>query len=320
MKSDFSAHPDGPEDRFEEYDSEGTVGAIFHALESNGYRARRLGGGRRFVEEALRKPPDLVFNIAEGFGTRSREAHVPSVCEMLRIPYTHSDPLTCAVTLEKAEAKRVVASHGIPTPRFAVVERPEQAEDLPLSFPVISKPLWEGSSMGIRRTSRATDPASLAETVGRLVGDYGQPVLVEEFCSGPEFTVGILGDGRPEAIAVMEIVPRVDRPEEFVYSLEVKRNYKVEVEYRVPPGRPRELLRAVEDVALGAYRALGCRDVGRVDIRVGADGEPKFLEVNPLPGLNPVTSDIVILAGKAGMPYNDLIGKIVENARRRLSI
>ncbi|AKF11500.1 D-alanine--D-alanine ligase family protein [Sandaracinus amylolyticus] len=307
-----------PDDAFEEYDSDATVAAIEEALGANGYRTRRLGSGRSFLARAMQEPGDLVFNIAEGYGTRSREAHVPSALEMLGVPYTHSDPLTLALTLDKAMAKRVVASAGVPTPRFVVVENVEQLHDVPLAFPLIAKPLFEGSSMGVRKHSRVVDLYDLRELCGQLLADYREPVLVEEFCSGPEFTVGILGTGASaQVIGAMEIVPRNCAVEEFVYSLEVKRNYLEEVEYHVPPRRPDELVRAVEDVALAAYRALACRDVGRVDVRLGDDGEPKFLEVNPLPGLNPVTGDLVILARANGLGYADLIGRIVEGARER---
>jgi D-alanine-D-alanine ligase len=269
----------------------------------------------------LREPPELVFNIAEGFGTRSREAHVPAVLEMLRVPCTHSDPLTCAVTLDKAVAKTLVAAEGVPTPRWAVAASADDPALARLALPVIAKPLAEGSSIGIRKSSRIERLPELREAVARLGTAYGQPVLVEEFCPGPEFTVGILGNGRSaRVVAAMEIVPRTTSREQFVYSLEVKRNYETEVEYHVPPRQPVALVRRAHEVALGAYRALGCRDVARVDLRVGADGEPRFLEVNPLPGLNPVTGDLVILAGRAGLSYEGLIGAIVDAARERHKI
>ena len=319
LKSDHAGKVAGPDDRLEEYDSTATVDAIASALRAAGHEPRPLGGGRAFLERMLADPPELVFNIAEGFGTRSREAHVPSVCEMLGVPVTHSDPLTLAVTLDKAIAKQIAAAAGVATPRWAIVERAGDAAGLDLAFPVIAKPLSEGSSMGIRRSSRAADSAALAREIERLVDGYEQPVLVEEFCSGPEFTVGVLGTGaEARSIGAMEIVPRVDRPEEFVYSLEVKRNYLEEVLYEVPPRRPPEVGRAVLDLAVAAHRALGCRDVSRVDVRLTASGEPRFLEVNPLPGLNPVTGDLVILATRAGIPYETLIARIVGAALRRI--
>jgi D-alanine-D-alanine ligase len=321
LRTDFPDANDGPEDRLEEYDSEATVEAIAQALRANGHTPRRLGGGRALLHEVLGHPPDLVFNIAEGFGTRSREAHVPSVLEMLRIPYTHSDPLTLALTLDKAMAKRVAASAGVPTPPFAVVERVAQAGEIGLRFPVIAKPLYEGSSMGIRNGSRLSDREALCACVEQLLADYGQAVLVEEFCPGPEFTVGVLGNGdQARPIGVMEIVPRTGHLHEFIYSVEVKRDYEQQVEYHVPPRRGDGVARQVEQVALGAYHALGCRDVARVDIRTDAEGMPRFLEVNPLPGLNPRSGDLVILSRKSGLPFETLIGRIVENARARCGL
>lgn len=329
LKQSFKIAPEAPEDRLEEYDSEATVDAIAEVLRALGHTPEKLGGGRPFLERVLREPPELVFNFAEGYGTRSREAHLPAVLELLEIPFTHSDPLTLAVTLDKSIAKRMVASVGLPTPRFLVVERVEEldgrelrdASGHTLAFPVFAKPLYEGSSMGIRRASRIEDRAALLERTALLLRDYRQPVLVEEFCAGPEFTVGILGNGeRVRAIAVMEVTPRKGPVESFVYSLEVKRNYLEEVEYHVPPRREAAVLAEIERVALGCYRALGCRDVGRVDVRMDRDGQPKFLEVNPLPGLHPVTGDIVIMSKRMGLSYQDLIGGIVEEARLRLGL
>lgn len=332
LKTDFTSRPEGsqagprgrsvpsaaPDDFLEEYDSPATIEAIAGALERLGHRARPLGGGRRFLERVLAEPPELVFNIAEGFGTRSREAHVPAVLEMLGIPYTHSDPLTLAVTLDKGVAKRLAASAGVRTPRFAVVSDPGQLSHLDLMLPVIAKPLWEGSSKGIRKSSRVADGAALEETVRRLLADYGEPVLVEEFLPGAEFTVGIVGTGRDaRVIGALEIVPRLARPEEFVYSVEVKRNWEVEVEYHVPPRRPAEVVEEVERTALEAYQALDCRDLGRVDVRLDAAGRASFLEVNPLPGIHPVTGDLCILARGSGLAYDDLIAAVIASARRR---
>jgi D-alanine-D-alanine ligase len=318
LKSDFTVGPGDPEDRLEEYDSAATVDGIAAGIAANGHEAVHLGGGRRLLERLLSDPPDLVFNVAEGHGTRSREAHVPAVCEMLRIPFTHSDPLTLAVTLDKAVAKKLAAADGVPTPRWALSTTGEEPALDHLELPVIAKPNAEGSSMGIRRASRLTDRAALRERVRELVRAYGQPVLVEEFCPGVEYTVGVLGTaGAARTVAAMEIVPKRVPAAEFVYSLEVKRDWEEEVQYHVPPRQPAELVAQIEGIALAAYRSLGCRDVGRVDVRLGADGEPRFLEVNPLPGLNPRTGDLPILARMAGMPYERLIGAILDSASER---
>jgi D-alanine-D-alanine ligase len=324
LKSDFAAAAptaEGADDLLEEYDSERTIDGIVAAIAKKGHVPRRLGGGRRFLEAVLEAPPDLVFNVAEGFGSRSREAHVPAVCEMLRIPCTHSDPLTLAVALDKAMAKRVVAAAGVATPRFAVVDSIADARRVDLAFPLIAKPLYEGSSMGVRSGSKCDDAVQLERQLARLLGDYRQPALIEEFCTGPEFTVGVLGSGagaRP--IGVMEIVPLTGGTENFVYSVEVKRIWSKEIAYHVPPQRPREEVATLERTALSAYRALQCRDVGRVDLRVGRDGEAKFIELNPLPGVNPGWSDLCVLSEKAGLSYDRLIGDILDAALARLKL
>jgi|SRR5882672_10863026 len=325
LKADFEhlKSASAPDDALEEYDSIATVEGIERALVARGHRVRRLGGGRNFVAAVLEAPPQLVFNISEGRGTRSREAHVPALCEMLGLPYTHSDPLTSALTLDKALAKRVVQSCGVPTPAFAVIERVEQLGDLALRFPLFAKPLFEGSSMGISRKSKLDDPATCRERVAALLRDYGEPVLVEEYCSGAEFTVGVLGTGATaRAISAMEIVPKLVSRADFVYSLEVKRNWNwaEEVEYHVPPRRPAHEVAAIEKVALDAYRALGIRDVGRVDLRCDAGGTPKFIEANPLPGIAPGWSDLAILWERTGRTHDQLIQAILDNACERLKL
>lgn len=310
---------DAPSDALEEYDSIDTIEAVESVLAAGGHRVRRLGGGRGFVREVLEQPPELVFNMAEGRGSRSREAHVPAVCELLEIPYTHSDPLTLAATLTKDVAKVLVAAAGVPTPRFWIAGDggSEPAPD----FPVVAKPIAEGSSVGIRRSSLCEDEAALAAEVARLLADYGQPVLIEQLCPGPEFTVGVLGTGANAVpIGVMEIVPRNEQPERFLYSLEAKREGFGAVEYHVPPRRPSALVDQVVGAALTAYRALGCCDVARIDLRLDAAGVPNFLEANPLPGLKPGWGDIVVLAEASGVTHGQLITRIVACARTRLGI
>lgn len=318
LKSDQTARAGGPDDLLEEYDSEETVEALASALRERGREVVLLGGGRGFVERLLANPPDLVFTIAEGSGSRSREAHVPAVCEMLRVPCTHSDPLTLAVTLDKAAAKKLVAADGVATPRFAVVEDEDAAARLQFELPAIVKPNQEGSSMGVRVTSRVRALDELRRETLRVVRDYGEPALVEEFVSGTEMTIGILGTG-PDArvIGAMEIAPRLARADEFVYSLEVKRDWERQVEYHVPPRVPTAVLKAAEACALAAYRSLGCRDVARVDVRLDAAGTPKFLEANPLPGMNPRTGDLCILSRRSGLEYVDLVDRIVTSALAR---
>ena len=310
--------PDAPIDLHEEYDGEDTIEALTETLTALGHRPRRLGGGRGFLEAMLARPPQLVFNLAEGRGSRSREAHVPAVCEMLGVPCTGSDPLSMALALDKALSKQVVLSAGIRTAAFRVIGTRSEIDALDLPLPLFVKPVAEGSSMGVRVSSLVRDVAQLRREIERCLTQYRQPVLVETFLAGAEVTVAIHGRGpTARVLGTMEIAPADGRVGEFVYGLESKRNYKQLVTYHVPPRLPAVQRADAEGVALAAYRALGCRDLARVDVRMDAAGHAHFIELNPLPGLNPVTGDICLIANGIGLPYSELVGSVVEEAIRR---
>jgi D-alanine-D-alanine ligase len=311
---------DLPDDLQEEFDSPATIAALAAVLRGLGHEVVELGDGRGFVERVLAEPPEFVFNIAEGEGvSRSREARVPAVLEMLGIPYSGSDPLTLAATLDKDCARRLVASAGVRVPRGLVLGPTDLVVPDALAghaFPLIVKPAWEGSSKGIRGKCLVRSIAALEEVVGSLRKDHRQPLLLEEFIDGDELTVGMVGNDPPEVIGVMRVLPtRTDGP--FIYSLEVKRDFRRQVRYECPAALPAETLAAVARAARTAYRVLGCRDVSRVDFRLRG-GVPYFLEVNPLPGLNPETSDLVILSGLAGWTYDRLVGRILDAALARV--
>lgn len=310
---------DGPDDLLEEFDSPVTIEAIASVLRRLGHDVVKLGDGREMLQRLLADPPDFVFNFAEGQGVgRAREARVPAVLEMLGIPYTGSDPLTLAVTLDKDCAKRLVASEGVPVPPGVQLEPGDNLDKLDaaaLTFPVIVKPAWEGSSKGIRNKCLVQTRAELGDIVAAQLRDYEQPILVEEYIQGDELTVGVLGNDRPQIVGIMRVVPN-QPAEHFVYSLEVKRDFRRQVRYEVPAGIGAVATAAVEKATLTAYRVLGCRDVARVDFRL-RDGVPYFLEVNPLPGLNPETSDLVILADLAGWTHAQLIEAIFQSAVER---
>jgi len=310
--------PGLPEDAFEEYDSEATVAHLCEALAALGHEVVRLGAGPGIVDALRTSQPDIVFNIAEGEGGRCREAHVPALLELFGIPYVGSDPLTLCVTLDKPVAKRLVAQAGFPTPPFRTFRRLEEAEgELGLVFPVIVKPACEGSSKGVRLASRAVTPDEARVMIRFVTERYRQEALVEEFVPGPEVTVGVLGNGDARVVGIMEIVPRRTSPERFVYSLEVKRDWKNQVEYRCPPSFPTEVTARIERTALGIYRLLGCRDFARIDFRLDAEGVPQFLECNPLPGLCPGHGDLPIMAERMGMPYLALVAEILSHALAR---
>jgi len=314
------AAPHLPDDHQEEFDSPHTIDAIARELRALGHQVTKLGDGREFLEKVLATPPDFVFNFAEGTGvSRSREARVPAVLEMLGIPYTGSDPLTLAATLDKQCAKTLVAAAGIAVPRGYALGPNEPLGAVPserLVFPLVAKPAWEGSSKGIRNHCVVTSPIDLADVVAGLRRDHRQTILLEEYIAGDEFTVGIHGNDPPRVLGVMRVSPR-QPTERFIYSLEIKRDYRRLVNYECPPPLPPATLAAVERAALTAHQALDCRDISRVDFRL-RDGVPYFLEVNPLPGLNPDDSDLVILARLAGWTYHRLIETIVDAAMKRV--
>jgi D-alanine-D-alanine ligase len=317
LKKDFSYRENQPVDWLEEFDSEETIDAIQDVLQSEGHEVIKLGGDTHLINQLKEVPVDIVFNIAEGLQGRNREAHIPALLEFLNIPYTGSDALTLSLTLDKSMAKRVVMSEHIPTPRFKKVERMEDLDGLDLRYPLFLKLCYEGSSKGVRLDSKILDRQSLEEKTGRLLKNYGPPVLVEEFVKGPEFTVGILGNENPSVLGVMQIEIRGTPPNESIYSMEVKREWEERVQYHCPPPIDKNLLKKIEEVALRSYRILECRDVSRVDIRVGEDETPYFLEINPLPGLSPVYGDLPIMARRMGWDYARLIKTIFQHALRR---
>ncbi|MES1241837.1 MAG: D-alanine--D-alanine ligase [Acidobacteriota bacterium] len=314
LKSDYLAAGFAPHDVME-FDEEATIAGIAGALESLGHSVDRVGRGTELARRlAAGERWDLVFNFAEGVRGRSREAQVPALCEMFDQPYTFSDPLTCAVTLDKPLAKRVVRDSGLPTPPFAVIESPDQADGVDLEPPLFVKPAAEGSSKGVTERSRVSDRGELREACGELIRLFRQPVLVESYLPGREMTVGIVGNGDDtRVIGIMEVVFKEGM--DPAYTALNKAEFTERTIYRLLDGEP--MARRAREVALGAYRALSCRDAARVDLRCDGSGEPCFLEVNPLPGMNPVTSDLPILSRMAGLSYRDLVGSIVEAAARR---
>lgn len=329
LKPDEPPPPGAPDDLHEEFDKPVTVRAIADVLRGLGHDVRELGDGRPLLDALLRDPPDFVFNFAEGTGTsRSREARVPATCEMLGIPYTGSDPLALAVALEKDLTRRLAADAGVTVPNGVTFRPPpapydgDFAEFLPvlaeagLALPVIAKPAFEGSSKGVRNRCLIERPEDLGPTVASLWTGYGQAVLVEEFIAGDEVTIGLVGNDAPRVLGIMRVVPRTPT-ERFVYSLEVKRDYDRLVDYECPAKLPEDVTREVEASALAVWDALGLRDVARLDFRVRG-GVPYFLEVNPLPGLNPESSDLVFLATRVNVSHAELVTMIFEAAVARV--
>jgi D-alanine-D-alanine ligase len=240
------------------------------------------------------------------------------VLEMMGIPYTGSDPLTLAVCLDKILTKKLVALDDIPTPQWLVVNSEKELEKANLKsfpFPSIVKPAAEGSSKGIRLTSLAENAAQAKKEMARVLRAYNQPVMLEEFIDGEEITVGVIGNAPTKLVGMMSIIPK--KPEKhFVYSVEVKRDYVNLVDYASPPELPKKVLEKLEEYSIKSFKVLGCRDFSRVDFRVGQNGVPYFIEINPLPGLG-TYSDLIIMGIKMGWTHEGLISAVLDTAIER---
>jgi D-alanine-D-alanine ligase len=315
LKSDYLAAGFSPE-AVMEFDDEATVAALAGALAALGHGVERVGRGVELARRlAAGERWDLVFNVAEGVSGRSREAQVPALCELFAQPYTFSDPLTSALTLDKPLAKRVVRDLGLPTAPFVVVSRCEEADAVDLPLPLFVKPIAEGSSKGVSQSSKVNRREELRPRCAELIAAFGQPVLVETYLPGREITVGIVGnDGTARTLGAMEVTFVHGSDREFYTALN-KGEFEDRVDYALLDGEP--LAARAREIALAAYAALGCRDAGRVDLRCSADGEPCFLEINPLPGLHPTRSDLPIMCALGGVEYQRLVEEIVEAAARR---
>ena len=309
---------DAVEDSEAEYDSPSTLQAIREAIASWGHEVIDLEANQELPTVLAVTPLDLVFNVAEGFKGRNREAQVPSLLELLDIPYTGSDPATLSLALDKALAKKIVRQHGIHTPNFQIFTTGKERLNREFSeFPLMVKPVAEGSSKGVVSKSVVQNEAELREVVREMVSKYQQPALVEEYIRGREFTVGLLGERRPRVLPPMEIV-FVDTAEENpVYSFQHKLDWNDRIRYDVPARLEPNQTEKLRTAARGAFMALGCRDVARIDFRMDSRGRFYFLECNPLPGLTPGWSDLVLIAKGAGMDYRALIGEILSGAIRR---
>jgi D-alanine-D-alanine ligase len=317
-------------DEFAEWDSPTTIAAVESALSRLG-KVVRLEAKEDFPERLRQTKPDIVFNIAEGFLGVNREAHVPAICEFYGIPYSGSDPFTLSLCLDKGRTKETLAFRGIPTPRFAVVRKLEElkAATEGLNLPLFVKPLHEGSSKGITDSNLCWDAKHLFRQTEFLLENYDQPVLVEEYLPGKEFTCAVLGNG--DAATVLPIVamnfetlPAGALP---IYSFDAKfvwdRPENPLDIFQCPARITSALQASIERVTLDAFRVLGCRDWARIDVRLDGSGVPNVLEVNPLPGILPDPADNSCLpkaARAAGIGYDELIQSCLKHAAARQGV
>ncbi len=304
------------EEETAELDTDETIDAIENVLNKLGNETVRIGNIKSLVNRlASGERWDLVFNISEGIKGVGRESQVPALLDAYDIPYTFSDPLVLALSLQKDMAKRVIRDLGIPTPKFAVINDIDDFEMNDLEFPLFVKPIAEGTSKGIDKTSKVFSIDELLAVSKKLLDKFKEPVLIEEYLSGREFTVGIVGTGKKaKVVGVMEIV--IKGPDEIGgYSYANKKNYLETVSYMPVTD---EMTEKCSDIALRVWRGLGCKDGGRVDLKADSKGEPSFMEINPLAGLNPVFSDLPILAAIYGMNYEELIENIFISSTQNI--
>jgi len=308
---------DGTRDEEAEYDAPATIQAVREAISAAGHEVIDLEATADLPALIETTRPDLVFNMAEGIKGRNRESQVPALLELLDIPYSGSDPAALNIALDKALAKKIVRQHGILTPNFFTMNTGKERLPRDLRFPLIVKPIAEGSSKGVHATSVVENEGELREAAQKMIAKYDQPALVEDYIGGREFTVGMLGERRPKMLPLMEVVFLDQSENRPVYSFEFKQDWSSKIRYDVPARLEPAQLKALERAARECFIALGCRDVARVDFRMDEQGKIYFLECNPLPGLTPGWSDLVLIAKAAGIEYDALIAEILSGAIRR---
>jgi D-alanine-D-alanine ligase len=313
-----------PLDMLAECDSDETIAAIQQTLQER-YQVFLIESDDKAYNRLKRLRPHLVFNVAERVFGPNRESHIPTVCEMLGIPYTGSDPMTLGICLDKSRAKEILSFHRIPNPPFWIVE---SAAEIPgaIKLPAIIKPLYEGSSKGIKDNSVVRTPRELYERVHEVTSLYKEPVIVERFIGGREFTVGVLGSTPDlEILPIVEIdhsqLPLGATP---IYSYEAKwiwdRPENPLKIFHCPADISADLRLRIEHLVTRTCSVLRIKDWCRIDVRLDEAGTPNILEVNPLPGVLPNPDDNSCLpkaARTAGYTYSGLIHRVVDEACKR---
>ncbi len=315
-------------DTYAEWDTWDTINAVKDALECY-HDVTLIEADLSALEKLKEKRPDVVFNIAEGFNGVSREAQIPAILDMLQIPYTGSDPLTLSICLDKARTKEILSYHKILNSKFFVANGSVQSLQHSLNYPLMVKPVSEGSSKGIFSSSFVKNDKELKNEVKRILTEYGQPALIEEFLPGREFTVAIIGNGNEAEVLPIVEINFEEFPNGFtpIYSYEAKwildtKENPLEV-FTCPAKISSGLEEKIKTAALNAYHVLRCRDWSRIDIRLDGSKEPNIIEVNPLPGILPDVKENSCFpkaARTAGLGYNEMINKVLYVAAKRHNI
>ena len=316
LKTDYEFKAGDPPDANAEFDHPLTIGVIAKAIESGGYKVKKIGNAASLLEKMDNLGVDIVFNISEGISGRNRESQVPILLEMAGIPFVGADALTLGLTLDKVMAKKIFIADKIPTPKFFEISTYDELINVDhCKFPFIVKPRFEGSSKGLSENSRVETKEDLKKQVEYIISTYKQPALIEEFISGQEFTVAVVGNENPEVMPVVQIKidGKLQLKDKFYTFARITSN---RLEYVCPAKIPAELNKKLNDLALKTYKAVDCRDFGRIDFRVDDKGVPYVLEINPLPSLS--TEDVFSLIAKTiGISYAQMILKILNSAIKR---
>ncbi len=322
------AHAERKHDLYAEWDTLDTIHAVRDALAER-FTVELVEANADAFERLRTMRPTFVFNIAEGLVGVSREAQLPAMLELLQIPYLGSDPLTLALCLDKGRTKEVLAHHGVRTAPFVMISSMEELDDARVRFPLIVKPLHEGSSKGIYNSCVARNSEELEREVKTILETYDEPVLVEEFLAGREFTVAVLGNGNQLTVLPIVEISFSALPEGMnpIYSYEAKwiwdkAENPLEI-FSCPAHLQESLAEEIRALCTRTYRVLRCRDWSRIDVRLDGEGRPHILEVNPLPGILPRPEDNSCFpkaARAAGMTYAQLINRVLDIAMARCGI
>ncbi len=319
LKTDYEFKEGDPPDANAEFDAPSTIDVITKAIEACGFKVERIGNAASLLEKIDNLNVDIVFNISEGVTGRNRESQVPILLEMAGIPFVGADALTLSLTLDKVMAKKIFIAEKIPTPKFFEVKTIDELVNTDhCKFPLIVKPRFEGSSKGLSESSRVETKEELKKQVEYIISTYRQPALIEEFISGQEFTVAIVGNDPPEVLPVVHIKidGRFQLNNKFYTFARITSN---RLEYICPAHINPDLNNRISELALSTYEAVECRDFGRVDFRVDNENKPYVLEINPLPSLS--TEDVfMIVAKQIGISYEEMIGKILNSAIKRYNL
>lgn len=320
LRAEYTFREGDPVDANAEFDKEVTVDTVADALQKRGHKVIKIGNVHRLLEKIDNLGVDIIFNIAEGVGKRNRESQVPVILEMKNIPYVGSDGLTLALTLDKIVAKKMMIAEGIPTPKYIEVSDVAHLNGAlkSLRFPLIVKPKHEGTSKGISQEAKVNDADSLKKRAAYIINAYKQPALVEEFIIGREFTIGLIGNDPVKVLPPVQvkICGKLDLGEEFFTFARVQSD---ELEYVCPAQVSKELNDKISELALRTYKAVECKDFGRVDIRVDENNQPFVLEINPLPSLS-VEDTFMIVTKVMGLTFTDIINEILDAALKRNNI